>query len=255
MKSKAARAAYSPVEGSTSTPAESTSSTTAGKKSRPAKTASFEVAFPDWFAQFEEAGEKGKMGGEGIEKLFGEMDLSMEGVRRLAQRFPMPRTVTLTAPRCPCRRTRSSWPGRSMPSPGALARSTPRNLSPSSACKGTHAASSPSSLRLVLNLCPLSDSIDSSDKLKSFLIKSEKSVMTPHESAVEAKTSPDALAFRQFYTFLFPFLRPEGAKTVPAEMAIAMWSVVLAPKFELAKRFVEYATVRSWVSSGSLASR
>lgn len=125
MKSKAARAAYSPVEGSTSTPAESTSSTTAGKKSRPAKTASFEVAFPDWFAQFEEAGEKGKMGGEGIEKLFGEMDLSMEGVRRLAQPLSLPPSTALTLPRRPCcRRTRSSWPGRSMPSPAALARST-----------------------------------------------------------------------------------------------------------------------------------
>lgn len=106
--------------------------------------------------------------------------------------------------------------------------------------------------------------IDSSDKLKKFLVQQEKSLLesragskgkTAESIDTDAEEEPDAAfdaaneAFRQFYTFLLPFFRAEGAKTLPADTAKAMWSVVLAPKYELAKGFVDFAEARLAFSS------
>lgn len=41
---------------------------------------SWEEGLKEWFARFEDEDDHSKMGGDGIEKLFEEMDVSMEGV-------------------------------------------------------------------------------------------------------------------------------------------------------------------------------
>ncbi|GAA5890381.1 hypothetical protein JCM6882_008814 [Rhodosporidiobolus microsporus] len=194
-KSKAATAAYAPVdEKETSTPTESLASTSSKKKStvaavekkKPAKKIPFEQAFPAWFADFAEEDDPKTMGGEGIEKLFEEMDLSMEGIH------PFILAYKVKAP------------------PGSFGSFTKADL---------EKAFKP-------------DKIDSSDKLKKSLQSLEALLYGPDASAFE---------FRQFYAFVFPFLKNEGAKTLPPEMAIAVLGVVLAPKFELAEKFVEFA--------------
>lgn len=50
--------------------------------------------------------------------------------------------------------------------------------------------------------------------------------------------------FRRFYLFLFPFLKSDGAKTIPAEMAIPLLGISLGERYELGKAFVDFATVR-----------
>lgn len=57
--------------------------------------------------------------------------------------------------------------------------------------------------------------------------------------------SSTAADFRDFYSFLFPFLRSEGAKTLPAEMAIPLWSISIAQRYELGQSFVDFAEVRA----------
>lgn len=49
---------------------------------------------------------------------------------------------------------------------------------------------------------------------------------------------------RNFYTFLFPFLKDDGQKSLPGELAVAVWGIVLAPRWGVAKKFVEFAAVR-----------
>lgn len=52
----------------------------ASPKKEKAKPVSWEEGLKEWFAKFEDEDDKSKMGGDGIEKLFEEMDVSMEGV-------------------------------------------------------------------------------------------------------------------------------------------------------------------------------
>lgn len=85
----------------------------------------------------------------------------------------------------------------------------------------------------MLNLYLHSRSIASSPALSDWLAKAHDEIMD----------SADEYEFRRFYAFVFPFLKNEGAKTIPGEMAVAMWGTVLAPKYPLAESFVEYATV------------
>lgn len=35
---------------------------------------------------------------------------------------------------------------------------------------------------------------------------------------------------RSFYSFLFPYLKEEGQKSLNGEMAVAVWGIVLGPK-------------------------
>lgn len=42
---------------------------------------------------------------------------------------------------------------------------------------------------------------------------------------------------------MFNFLKTEGQKSLQGEMAIAVWSIILSPRFEIATEFVEFATV------------
>jgi len=53
--------------------------------------------------------------------------------------------------------------------------------------------------------------------------------------------SPPQPSFSSFYSFLFPFLLPDGSKSLPPSLALPVLSVVLAPKYKLGKEFVEYA--------------
>ncbi|GAA5845285.1 hypothetical protein JCM11251_006388 [Rhodosporidiobolus azoricus] len=189
-KSKAAAAAYSPLEEKgTLTPTESKVKTVEKKKPT-AKKLPFEQAFPAWFEHFADEDDAKTMGGEGIEKLFEEMDLSMEGLH------PFILAYKVKAP------------------PGTFGSFAKSDL---------EAAFKP-------------EKIDSSDKLKKSLLAAEKALYS------SSPTSPSE--FRAFYSFVFPFLKNEGAKTLPPEMAVAVLGVVLAPRFELGKKFVEFATAQ-----------
>ncbi|GAA5866028.1 hypothetical protein JCM8547_002919 [Rhodosporidiobolus lusitaniae] len=218
-KSKAAAAALEPVDAddkdSTSTPTDSAPKKKSPvkakvEKKKSAKKVPFEEAFPAWFAQFAEEEDAETMGGEGIEKLFEEMDVSMEGV--------LPFVL--------------AWKVKAAPGTfGSFSK------------KDFEAAFKP-------------QKIDSSDKLKAELVSLEKLLYAPVEPVAadpqydnddesDAVYQPDSdPLFRQFYAFLFPFLKNEGAKTVPPEIALAMLSVALAPKFELGKAFTEFATAQ-----------
>lgn len=57
------------------------------------------------------------------------------------------------------------------------------------------------------------------------------------------------IKFKQFYAYLFNFLKTEGQKSLSGEMATAVWGIVLARRFEIAKEFVEYTTVSLFLSS------
>ena len=57
--------------------------------------------------------------------------------------------------------------------------------------------------------------------------------------------SSTAADFRDFYSFLFPYLKSEGAKTLPAEVAIPLWSISIAQRYELGQSFVDFAEVRA----------
>ncbi|BGP38071.1 hypothetical protein JCM10449v2_001998 [Rhodotorula kratochvilovae] len=199
-KSKAAAASQIPLEGSTSTPAESMVG--APKKKKLAKELPFEQALPEWFAQFADKADAGKMDGDGIEKLFTDMGLSMDGAYPLIL----------------------AWKVGAKP--------------------GTFGAFYLSDFERAFR----KERIDSSEKLKKFLVKQEKTVLKSSSGSKKAAAdsddsavAPPSSSFRQFYSFLLPFFRAEGAKTLPADAAKAMWGVVLAPKYELGKAFVEFA--------------
>ncbi|GAA5901406.1 hypothetical protein JCM8208_001793 [Rhodotorula glutinis] len=216
-KSKAALAARTPIEASTSTPAESLAEAPKKKKDKkPPKELPFDEALPLWFAQFADKGDKTKMDGDGIEKLFGDMDLSMDGAYPLIL----------------------AWKVGAKP--------------------GTFGAFFLDDFERAFR----HDKIASSAKLKDFLIEQEQVLLKPRaggkgkgKAAAAPGTSsdsedlyrgPDAdtvanQSFQQFYAFLLPFFRAEGSKTLPAEAAKAMWTVVLAPKYELAQGFVDFA--------------
>ncbi|GAA5929254.1 hypothetical protein JCM3775_002289 [Rhodotorula graminis] len=217
-KSKAALASRTPFEASTSTPAESLAEAPKKKKDKKApKELPFDEALPVWFAQFADKGDKTKMDGNGIEKLFRDMGLSMDGAYPLIL----------------------AWKVGAKP--------------------GTFGAFYLSDFERAFR----DDKIASSVKLKAFLEKQEQELFKPRAGgkgkAVAAPggssdsedlyRGPDAdmianQSFQQFYTFLLPFFRAEGSKTLPAEAAKAMWSVVLAPKYALAQGFVDFAEHR-----------
>ncbi|GAA6001043.1 hypothetical protein JCM10207_007386 [Rhodosporidiobolus poonsookiae] len=196
-KSKAAIAAQTPLsdaDDSPSTPrdlapaaaASKPKPKAAAKKSKPAP---FEQAFPEWWACFAEEDEPDKMGGEGIERLFEEMGVSMEGVH------PFLLAYKVKAP------------------PGSFG--TFRKEDFESAFR--------------------SQKISSSEQLKTELDLVHQNLYGPN--ALDSD-------FGAFYRFLFAFLKNEGAKSLPSDMAVAVLSVVLKPKFELAEAFVEFAVAQ-----------
>ena len=77
--------------------------------------------------------------------------------------------------------------------------------------------------------------IASPTQLSASLQKLYDAILDPASTAAE---------FRDFYSFLFPFLKIEGAKTLPAEIAIPLWSVSIAQRYELGQSFVDFAEVR-----------
>lgn len=86
-------------------------------------------------------------------------------------------------------------------------------------------------------LARLTDRINTTFGLKKYLNSVEQELYpkkpTPHSKQ----------QLRALYMFLFPFLKEEGQKSLPGDMAIAVLSIVLAPKYPVAKSFVEYAQV------------
>lgn len=98
--------------------------------------------------------------------------------------------------------------------------------------------------------------ITTSPALKKYLTSIE-STMYPaappkkkSSSSASAAARPDNYADQQlcdFYAFLFPFIKEEGQKSLNGQMAVAVWGVVLAPRYPIAKSFVEYASVSGYL--------
>ncbi|GAA6026909.1 hypothetical protein JCM8097_005954 [Rhodosporidiobolus ruineniae] len=205
-KSKAALAAYSLEDDlSTSAPTDvaPVKKKPAAKKKATSKPLTWDQAFPLWWASFAEDEDAETMGGEGIERLFEEMELSMEGVH------PFILAWKVKAP------------------PGSFGSFRKADF---------EAAFKP-------------QKIDTSAKLSSELLALESALYPPSSAADEDSqdsyiASAATAEFRSFYAFCFPFLKNEGSKSLPPEMAIAVLGVVLAPRFELAKGFVEFATAQ-----------
>ncbi|POY76640.1 hypothetical protein BMF94_0232 [Rhodotorula taiwanensis] len=190
--SKSSKAyAYDPVE-STSTPGPESAPKPPAKSSKAkpvAKPASFEEAFPRFFATYAEPEDEGTMGGAGIEKLFEAMELSMDGA------YPMILAYKVEAK-----------PGTF----GTFSRADFRR-----AFEPTKIASAP--------------------QLKD-------SLLAVHRQLFDSEASEED--FRRFYLFLFPFLKSDGAKTIPAEMAIPLLGISLGERYELGKAFVDFATAQ-----------
>ncbi|GAA5978056.1 hypothetical protein JCM10908_004212 [Rhodotorula pacifica] len=187
-KSKAATAAYEPLD-ATSTPGDTTPVNNSKKpvsKPKPTKPLPFKEGFPLFFADYAEEGAPEKMGAEGIEQLFQDMSLSMDGS------YPMLLAYKVKAP-----------PG----SFGSFLRSDFE--------RAFEAEKIASPAQLSASLQQLYDQILDSDS--------------------------DEADFRVFYSFLFAFIKSESSKTLPAEMAIPLWSISLAQRYELAQSFVEFA--------------
>ncbi|GAA5973837.1 hypothetical protein JCM8115_006489 [Rhodotorula mucilaginosa] len=191
--SKAALASLEPLD-STSTPGDTTpvAGTKAKKgssssKSKSTKPLSFEDGFERFFAAYAEEGTPDKMEAEGIEQLFQDMSLSMDGS------YPMLLAYKVKA------------------EPGSFG----------------------SFLRSDFKRAFKAEKIASPTQLSASLQKLYDTILDPASST--------AADFRDFYSFLFPFLRSEGAKTLPAEMAIPLWSISIAQRYELGQSFVDFA--------------
>ncbi|CEQ39888.1 SPOSA6832_01446 [Sporobolomyces salmonicolor] len=187
---KVSIAAHSP-RGSTSTPAEPAPGKTKAKAKpvKPTKSVPFEEALREWFTPFAEEGEPGKMGADGIERLFEEMQISMDGVHAFIL----------------------AWQVNSKP--------------------GTFGTFELADFERRLRPYEIA----SVDQLKKHLMAVEKTLYGPHSSDAE---------FRSFHSFLFPYLKAQGLRSLPPEMAIAALSVSIVPKYPLGEQFVEFATAQ-----------
>ncbi|GAA5919345.1 hypothetical protein JCM1841_004352 [Sporobolomyces salmonicolor] len=185
---KVSIAAHSP-RGSTTTPAEPAPGKTKAKAkpAKPTKSVPFEEALREWFTPFAEEGEPGKMGADGIERLFEEMQISMDGVHAFIL----------------------AWQVNSKP--------------------GTFGTFELADFERRLRPYEIA----SVDQLKKHLMAVEKTLYGPHSSDAE---------FRSFHSFLFPYLKAQGLRSLPPEMAIAALSVSIVPKYPLGEQFVEFAT-------------
>jgi len=161
-------------------------SVTVGSSGASSSAATFDQQVKAWFKQYADPDDETQMGGEGIEKLFSEMELSMESVH------PFLLAWKVNAQRFGTFRLQDFMQG----------------LRP-------HA-------------------ITDTMSLKSFLVANEMTIY-PDDPAPMANSQ-----FKQFYTFLFPYLREEGQKSLRGEIAQAVWSIVLVPKFPLANSFIEF---------------
>lgn len=204
-------------------------SVTVGSSGASSSAATFDQQVKAWFKQYADPDDETQMGGEGIEKLFSEMELSMESVRCLSSADS--RDLHLTPPNHRC--TPSCSPGRS----------TRSDLAPSgsrTSCRDSVRMRGFSCQTAPLP-CPADrerNSITDTMSLKSFLVANEMTIY-PDDPAPMANSQ-----FKQFYTFLFPYLREEGQKSLRGEIAQAVWSIVLVPKFPLANSFIEFTQVR-----------
>lgn len=73
------------------------------------------------------------------------------------------------------------------------------------------------------------------------MISDESEEDSDHYPTTSKPSSSKSSSFTQFYTYLFPFLCPEGSKSLPKELFTPVISLVLATKYPLAKEFVEFA--------------
>ncbi|ORY55313.1 Cullin binding-domain-containing protein [Leucosporidium creatinivorum] len=160
------------------------------------KPVSWEEGLKEWFSNFEDEDDQGKMGGDGIEKLFEEMDVSMEGV--------LPFLL--------------AWKLNAKP--------------------GTFGSFFLSDMETVFR----EPKINTTSGLKKYLLDVEKTLYPSSASAKQTNHYGAEGHLRDFYTFLFPYLKDEGQKSLNGEMAVAVWGIVLGPKYAIAKSFVEYAS-------------
>ncbi|SCV69541.1 BQ2448_2561 [Microbotryum intermedium] len=78
------------------------------------------------------------------------------------------------------------------------------------------------------------DSVKSTLELKEWLLKVEKTLW-PDEPIERSDAQ-----LHEFYLFLFSYMMPEGQKTLPGDVAITIWDLVLARRFETGLAIVRY---------------
>ncbi|GAA6006482.1 hypothetical protein JCM11491_004979 [Sporobolomyces phaffii] len=206
--SKAKLKANSPPTPAEHSPAPSTSTVSAKPKSKkpvkvsPPKPLTFEEVLKSWFSRFAEHDEEAQgqeveedklaMGGEGIEKLFDEMGLAIDGIHPLLLAWKVDAK------------------------PGSFGTFTYEDFK--------------------VALKPLD--IRTSTALASHLEATKATLYSEFDELDPTSKQ----AFSSFYQFLFPFLKEDGQKSLPPGTAIAVLDLVLGPKYELGKQFVEFAT-------------
>jgi hypothetical protein len=72
--------------------------------------------------------------------------------------------------------------------------------------------------------------INTTAGLKKYLLDVEKSLYPSGKQANNHYGGSDTQLLRDFYTFLFPYLKEEGQKSLNGEMAVAVWGIVLGTK-------------------------
>ncbi|KAL8278018.1 hypothetical protein RQP46_009650 [Phenoliferia psychrophenolica] len=156
------------------------------KPKSPRKPVSWEQGLKDWFAEYADPDDPNKIAGDGIERMFEEMDVSMDGA------LPFVLAYKVRA------------------QPGTFG--------------SYHFDDFQSHFR--------EPKVNSNATLKAYLTAAEKALFS-------SASTPD---YREFYKFVWTYVKEEGQKSLAGEMASALWGIVLAPKYKLAKSFVEYTT-------------
>ncbi|SCZ97044.1 BZ3500_MvSof-1268-A1-R1_Chr4-2g06951 [Microbotryum saponariae] len=78
------------------------------------------------------------------------------------------------------------------------------------------------------------DSVKSTYELKKWLLDVEKTLWP------EKPSERSDAQLHEFYLFLFSYMMPEGQKTLPGDVALTIWDLVLARRFETGRAIVRY---------------
>ncbi|SGY77428.1 BQ5605_C005g03635 [Microbotryum silenes-dioicae] len=78
------------------------------------------------------------------------------------------------------------------------------------------------------------DSVKSIYELKKWLLDVEKRLWP------EKPSERSDAQLHEFYLFLFSYMMPEGQKTLPGDVALTIWDLVLARRFETGQAIVRY---------------
>ncbi|GAA5947454.1 hypothetical protein JCM3765_001684 [Sporobolomyces pararoseus] len=240
--------ANSPPTPSEHTPPVASTSTKSTKSKKPVKAAppppppkpvTFEEALQTWFTQFVDqdedeskvsAKEEMVMGGEGIEKLFEQMELSMDGV------LPFLLAWNVGA------------------EPGTFGifkyKDFERTFKPLNIRDSKALATHLENLKTTLYSSQpqpqpqqeqQKEPVEEADIYYLDEIDEDGERIIAGRAQTPPTTNSKKDQFSSFYEFLFPFLKEEGQKSLPKDMAITVLSIVLGEKYKLGKEFAEFA--------------